>query len=406
MPNFIYKAINENGNTVSGKLEAESEEMVNSALVARGLIPSEVSEEKRVSSGINFMEIKERLTPVKLPELILFTKQFRTLIRAGVPMLHLLQVMVNQTENLKLKRIITSMEKDIREGSNLYSAFIKYPKIFSPLFCSMIHAGEVSGALPSVLDRLIYIIEHEHKVKSDIKSALQYPLFVLGFLCVAFFVILTFVIPRFSTIFINAGLVLPLPTKICMGMYQLLADYWYFIIGSVIVIGIGLTYYLRTENGKYIRDAFFLKFPLFGPMLIKAAMSRFASIFSILQSSGVAVLDSMKILSETIGNVAISREFDDVNERLEEGRGIAEPLKSAKYFTPIVINMVAIGEETGNLDEMLNEVSSHYDSELEYAMKKLSDSIGPILTIGLAAVVGFFALAIFLPMWDLTKMLK
>ena len=405
MPKFIYKAINENGSTVSGKLEAESEEMVNSTLVDRGLIPSEVSEEKRVSSEINLMEIKERLTPVKLPELILFTKQFKTLIHAGVPMLQLLQVLMNQTENLNLKKAIVGMEQDISEGSNLYSAFIKYPKIFSPLFCSMIHAGEISGALPSVLDRLIYIIEHEHKVKSDIKSALQYPIFVLGFLCVAFFVLLTFVIPKFSTIFINAGLVLPLPTKISMGMYQLLADYWYFIIGSVIVLGIGLTYYLRTENGKYRRDTFFLKLPLFGPMFIKAAMSRFASVFAILQSSGVAILDSIKILSETIGNVALSREFDDINERLEEGRGIAEPLKSAKYFTPIVVNMVAIGEETGNLDEMLNEISSHYDSELEYAMKKLSDSIGPILTIGLAAVVGFFALAVFLPMWDLTKML-
>ncbi len=405
MPKFIYKAINENGSTVSGKLEAESEEMVNSTLVDRGLIPSEVSEEKRVSSEINLMEIKERLTPVKLPELILFTKQFKTLIHAGVPMLQLLQVLMNQTENLNLKKAIVGMEQDISEGSNLYSAFIKYPKIFSPLFCSMIHAGEISGALPSVLERLIYIIEHEHKVKSDIKSALQYPIFVLGFLCVAFFVLLTFVIPKFSTIFINAGLVLPLPTKISMGMYQLLADYWYFIIGSVIVLGIGLTYYLRTENGKYRRDTFFLKLPLFGPMFIKAAMSRFASVFAILQSSGVAILDSIKILSETIGNVALSREFDDINERLEEGRGIAEPLKSAKYFTPIVVNMVAIGEETGNLDEMLNEISSHYDSELEYAMKKLSDSIGPILTIGLAAVVGFFALAVFLPMWDLTKML-
>jgi len=406
MPKFTYKAINESGNTVSGKLEADSAEMVNSNLVARGFIPSEVSEERSASSGINWMEIKERLTPVKLPELILFTKQFRTLIRAGVPMLQLLQVMANQTENLNLKRIIVGMEKDIKEGSNLYSAFVKHPKIFSPLFCSMVHAGEVSGAFPSVLDRLIYIIEHEHKVKTDIKSALQYPIFVLAFLCIAFFVILTFVIPKFATIFINAGLVLPLPTKICMGMYQFLANYWFFIIGSLIVIGIGLFYYFRTEDGKYRRDAFFLKFPLFGPMFIKAAMSRFASIFAILQSSGVAVLDSMKILSETIGNAAISREFDDVNERLEEGRGIAEPLNSAKYFTPIVINMVAIGEETGNLEEMLNEVSSHYDSELEYAMKKLADSIGPILTIGLAAVVGFFALAIFLPMWDLTKMLK
>ena len=149
-----------------------------------------------------------------------------------------------------------------------------------------------------------------------------------------------------------------------------------------------------------------MKLPLIGPLFIKAAMSRFASIFAILQSSGVAILDAMKILSGTIGNAAISREFDQINERLEEGRGIAEPLKSARYFTPIVINMVAIGEESGNLDEMLSDVSEHYDSELEYSMKRLSDAIGPILIVGLAAVVGFFALAIYLPMWDLTKMVR
>lgn len=406
MPKFLYKAINESGSSVSGEIEAESIEKVNSTLVARGLIPSNVSGATRGSSGISLMRIKQKLTSVKPPELILFTKQLRTLIRAGVPMIQLLKVMENQTENLNLKNIIIDISKDIQEGSNLYNAFVKYPKIFSPLFCSMLHAGEASGALPSVLDRLIYITEHEHKVKSDIKAALQYPIFVLTFLCIAFFVLLTFVIPKFAIIFMNSGIALPLPTKLCMMMYQFLIDYWYLLIGSVVSLGIVLTYYLRTEYGKYSKDAFFMKLPLFGPLFIKAAMSRFASIFSILHSSGVTILDSMKILSNTIGNIAISREFEKINERLEEGRGIAEPIKSAKYFTPIVINMMAIGEETGNLEEMLNEVSSHYDSELEYAMKKLSESIGPILTIGLAGVVGFFALAIFLPMWDLTQMLR
>ncbi len=175
--------------------------------------------------------------------------------------------------------------------------------------------------------------------------------------------------------------------------------------GSVALVAL-LSYYLRTEQGKFVRDSLLMKLPILGPLYVKAAMSRFASIFSILQSSGVAVLEAMKILSVTIGNTAISREFEKINERLEEGRGIAEPLKSAKYFTPIVINMVAIGEESGSLGEMLSEISEHYDAEVEYAMKSISDAIAPILTVGLAVVVGFFALAIFLPMWDLTKMVK
>ncbi len=321
-------------------------------------------------------------------------------------MVKLLQVLENQTENLNLKKTISTILHDIQEGSSLYNAFKKHPKAFSTLYCSMLQAGEASGALPEVLERLTYIIDHEHKVKSDIKAAFQYPLIVIIFLAIAFVVLLTFVIPKFVKLFLNAGLDLPIPTKICMVMYQFMADYWYLLIGCVVAGALGLNYYFRTEQGRFIRDSFLMRLPLLGPLFIKAAMSRFASIFAILQSSGITILDSMKILSKTIGNTAIAREFDQINEQLEEGRGIAAPLKNAKYFTPIVINMIAIGEESGNLDELLGEISEHYDVELEYALKKLTDSIGPVLTVGLAAVVGFFALAIFLPMWDLLGVVK
>jgi type IV pilus assembly protein PilC len=219
-------------------------------------------------------------------------------------------------------------------------------------------------------------------------------------------VLLTFVVPKFVNIFLSAGLELPVPTQICMLMYKFWANYWYLLIGGIFVLGVGLRFYLRTESGKFVRDSLVMRLPILGPLFIKAAMSRFASIFSILQSSGVTVLDSMKILSGTMGNVAISREFDQIINKLEEGWGIATPLESAKYFTPIVINMVAIGEEAGNLEETMREISEHYDVEVEYAMKKLTDAIGPMLTVGLAAVVGFFALAIFLPMWDLIGVVK
>jgi len=406
MQKFSYKAINENGETITDVLEAESIEMANSSLLAQGYIPTKVTPERFISSRFGLKKIIEKFTPIDTPELILFTKQLRTLLRAGVSIIDILQILDTQTENPNMKKIIRSLSQNITEGSSLYDAFKMHPNAFSPLYCGMVHAGESSGALPDVLDRLTYIIEHEHKVKSDIKAALQYPIIVIAFLAIAFFVLLTFVIPKFVNIFINAGLILPLPTRICMGLYQFLSQYWYLLLGGVAATIVVFIYYIRTEQGRYIRDAFLMKLPILGPLFIKAAMSRFASIFAILQSSGVAVLDSMKILSGTIGNTAISREFDLINERLEEGRGIAIPLKSAKYFTPIVTSMIAVGEESGNLDDMLQEISSHYDVELEYAMKKLSDAIGPILTIGLAAVVGFFALAIFLPMWDLIKLVK
>lgn len=406
MPKFSYKAINESANTVSGVIEADSLEMATDILTERGYIPSKVTEKKETSRGFTWSNINESITPIKSPDLILFTKQFRTMIHAGVPILSLLQVLENQTENLKLKKIIGAMTLDIKGGSSLFDAFRKHPATFSSFYCSMVRAGESSGELGDVMDRLIYILAHEHKIKSDIKSALQYPILVVIFLAVAFFVLLTFVIPKFAKILISAGIEIPLPTRICMLLYQILSNYWFLILGAVIAGIVVLAYYLSTEQGKYVRDSFVLKLPIFGPLFVKAAMARFASIFAILYKSGIHVLDSIKILSGTIGNAAISKEFERIRGQLEEGRGIAEPLRTARYFTPMVIDMVAIGEASGKLEDMLREVSAHYDDEVEYATSQLSEAIGPILVVGLAAVVGFFALAIFLPMWDLTKIVR
>ncbi|MGD8284309.1 MAG: type II secretion system F family protein [Desulfobacterales bacterium] len=406
MPKFSYRAITEAGATTTGEIEADSAERANNILAAQGYIPTQVKEERPSLPGFQLGQMLEVLSPVKAPELILFTKQFTTLIRAGVPMLTLLKVLEDQTEHLRLRRILGTIHQNIKEGASLYEAFRRHPKVFPPLYCAMLRAGESSGALTEVLDRLTYIIEHEHKVKSDIKSAMMYPIIVVTFLFIAFFVLLTAVIPRFVTIFKNAGLNLPLPTQICMLLYELMINYWYIILGILIVGGVALYYYLKTEQGKVVFYTIVMRLPIIGPLFIKSAISRFASIFSILQASGVEILETMDILSGTIGNAAISKELVGIKDRLAEGHGIADPLGSAKYFTPMLINMVAIGEESGNLEEMLRDVASHYDTEVEYAMKKLSEAIGPILTIGLAAVVGFFALAIFLPMWDLTLMAK
>lgn len=406
MPIYAYKSIDETGATVSGEVEADSREMAGSILEARGYLPTQINEKGGDAAGYSFDRLKEALTPVRTPELILFTKQFKTMLRAGVAIVKLLQILEKQADNLKLKRIMRAMIEDINGGSSLYDAFRKHPGVFSPLYCGMVQAGEASGSLPTVLDRLTYIIDHENKIRSDIKAALQYPMIVVFFLVIAFFVLLTFVIPKFVKIFQTAGLTLPLPTKICLFLYQFLSDYWHMMIGVAFAVGAGLYFYLRTEQGRYVRDLTLLRLPVLGELLIKATMSRFASIFAILQSSGVSVLEAMRILATTVGNTAISREFQQIGEQLEEGRGIAEPLEKAKFFTPIVVNMVAIGEESGKLDEMLMEISEHYDVEVEYATKKLSDAIGPMLTVGLAAVVGFFALAIFLPMWDLIGIVK
>lgn len=406
MPKFNYQAITESGETTKGSLEADSVEAANSILASRGLIPTRVREERPAVTAAQGKSLMDLFAKVRAPELILFTKQFKTLIRAGVPMITILQVLEDQTENPKLRRILGVIHQDIREGSNLYDAFSRHHRVFSPLYCSMLRAGESSGALPEVLERLTYIIDHEHKVKTDIKSAMMYPLIVVCFLLIAFVVLLTGVIPRFVNIFQNAGLDLPLPTQICMWLYHAMVSYWYILLTVVGVGAVVLFLYNRTRQGRLMRHKLMMSLPIFGQLIRKSAISRFASIFAILQASGVDILDSMDILAATIGNEAFSQQLTGIQDRLKEGHGISVPLSQAKYFTPMLINMVAIGEESGNLDDMLRDVANHYDTEVEYAMKRMADAIGPILTIGLAAVVGFFALAIFLPMWDLTLMAK
>ena len=403
---YSYQAVNESGATISGTIEAESQDAATTLLVSNGLIPSKVklrTSERQISWLSPLLKLVRQ---VKTPELILFTKQFRTMVRAGIPMMSLLKTIESQTENAALKRVIVGMSHDVSQGSSLYESFRKHPDIFSSLYCSMVRAGEASGALSEVLERLIDMMEHDYKIRSEIRSALQYPAMVLSFLVIAFFVLLTYVIPKFSNIFMQSGLELPLLTRICIMLYNVLTNYWYIVLLAAVVLITSISLYLKSSEGRLAKDKLLLSLPLLGPLFQKAAMSRFAGIFSILQSSGVGIMDSMHILAETVHNEAIAQEFEGLLDRLEEGRGIAAPLRQSRYFTPIVINMTAIGEETGNMEEMLDDIAAHYDWELSYTVKRFNDSLGPILIVGMAAVIGFFALAIYMPMWDLARVVQ
>ena len=406
MPVFAYKAINQGGVIVSGVIEADSIDSASMLLSNQGFIPSKIKEEKKQGSSSLLQSILNRFSQVTSEEIVLMTKQMRTMLVAGIPITQILDILQNQVANERLRNMLASISLDIKGGSSLTEAFKRHESALTPLYVNMINAGETSGTLPEVLERLVYLLEHEHKVKSDIKSALQYPKIVVIGLGIAFFVLLTFVIPTFVGVFSSAGLELPLPTRIAVGLYEFLRGYWYVVLIAVVGVIVAYRQYMKTERGRLVRDAFFLRIPVIGPLFQKAAMSRFASIFSILQASGVSVLVSLDILVGTIGNEAVSREFSRVKSLLEEGRGLSSPLRSARYFTPMVVDMVAVGEETGALDEMLHQVAVHYDDEVSYAVKRLSDALGPVLIVGLAVVVGFFALAIFLPMWDLTKMVR
>ncbi|MCA1943739.1 MAG: type II secretion system F family protein [Desulfovibrio sp.] len=406
MATFTYQAVTEAGSTVSGTLEAESADEARMILVQRGLLPSKVTKGEDAGSGNLLTRVTQKMSTVSVPELILFTKQFRTMFNAGLSIIALLDVLEQQTSNPKLKAAVVEIGQDIKQGASLYNAFAKHDGIFSHLYCSMLRAGEISGTLPEVLDRLIYLIEHEHKVTKQIKSALTYPIIVIIMLVGAFLFLLTFVIPAFVTTFEKAKIDLPLPTKICIVMYKLLDQYWPIMVVAIVGVLVAIFLYLRTESGKLVRDRMLLNLPLVGPVFKKGAMARFASIFSLLQSSGVSVLESVGIISNTIGNAAISLEFDTLREKLQEGRGISGPLRQSRNFTPMIINMIAIGEETGELDAMMREMAKHYDYEVEYQVQRMSELIGPILIVALAGVVGFFAAAILFPIFDLTKMAK
>lgn len=405
MPEFKYVAMTDGGSQVTGSVEAESEDAALQWVVSQGYIPSKVSKAGGLGVG-GFAELNKRMMKVKAEDIILFTKQFRTMFDAGLSIVNVLEVLEQQTENAKLRDVTIAIAQDIRRGQAMHEAFSKHPGVFTKMYCSMLQAGEASGTLSEVLERLIYLVEHEYKVKKDIKSAMTYPIIVIVVLLGAFAFLLTFVVPQFVSLFAKAGLALPLPTRVCIGLYEFLKNYWYLVILGMIGSVTALVMYVKTPHGRLKFDTYLLKLPILGPVFKKAAMSRFASIFALLQASGVSVLESIRILSAVIDNMAISSEFDWLRGKLEEGRGIAGPLRSSKYFTPMIINMIAIGEETGNLEDMLREVANHYDYEVEYSISRMSELIGPVMVLLLAGVVGFFAAAIMLPIYDLVKTVK
>ena len=259
MPSFHYKAFSASGETLSGVIDADSPGMAADLLFTKGYVPSKVTEISAVSESGWRARLRIMMDRVPAKDLIIFTKQFRSMLHAGVPLMRLLQVLEAQTQNPALKRAIISMTAGIKEGATLHAVLEKNSHIFSPLYYNLVKAGEVSGNVPEILARLVYIIEHEAKIKADIKSALQYPKMVTIALVIAFFVLLTFVIPKFATTFERSGLALPVPTKIAMGMYKFISVYWYLGLGGLIGLVGGLKYFFRTDQGQYMRDALILR---------------------------------------------------------------------------------------------------------------------------------------------------
>ncbi|MCP4725612.1 MAG: type II secretion system F family protein [bacterium] len=399
MPQFEYKAMNQNGEPITGTMEAPVAGAVFEYLDKQNYTPIKISVKKE-AGGLNISLFKKK-SKIKVDELINFTKQLVTLLKAGVPITSSLEALSEQAENPELKTVLNQVKDDVEGGSNFSDALGKHKTVFDGLYVNGVKAGEAGGVLDQVLERIGSLMAYESEIKQKVKSAIRYPIIVIMGIVFAFAFLMIQVVPTFTDMFAQSDKEMPLPTKVLMAISSVFVDYWYFMITVIIGTSIGLFFYIRTPKGKYNFDKFRIRVPVFGPLALKSAMSRFAHMFETLNKSGLPILQTMEIVSTTIGNVVIAKALEQAGQGIEKGRGISVPLKESELFPPLVIRMIAVGEQSGSLDEMLNNVSEHYDNEVNYLIENLVSMIEPILTVTIGAMVLLLALGIFMPMWSM-----
>jgi len=397
MTRFAYQARNERGGLVKGEIEGESVQEAAREIGQIGYVPVRIRKSSNSGPGFHFLFEKK----VKPDDMILFTKQFQTLVRTGVPLVRGLQSLRDQNEKKEMREVISLLLKDIQEGTSLYEAMKKQPDVFTPVYRNTIKAGETAGRLDEVLDKLSGLLEYEQKVKEEIKSAMRYPVMVIIVMSLAFFVLVTYVLPKFMTIFARFDMELPLPTRILMGVSHFFHNYWYINLILVAGITVGIRLLLRTDGGMRTRDMLKLKLPAVGRITLKGIMSRFAKILAILTGSGVPILEALDVVGEAVGNKIIAGWIGGVRERVMGGTGLSVPMNQEGTFPPLLVQMVSIGEETGAMEEMLNEAAHHYEMEIDYHLKRLTAAIEPILLVGLGGMMLLLALGVFMPLWNM-----
>jgi type IV pilus assembly protein PilC len=395
MPLFRYKVRDREGQIVSGTLEGTDMNSVVERLDNLGYVPITINEQKmKTGVGVDFGKFFERTNPV---DLINFTRQFVTLHRAGLPMLSAIGALQAQTKSKPLSRALDAIRKDLMGGTALSAAMSKFPRVFGELYVNSIWAGETGGVLDDILDRLVMLLEHERKLKSDVGAALRYPIIVMCLFVVAAIVLAAFVLPKFTQLLTNMGGKMPLPTAVLIAVTGFMAKFWYILL--LVLGGAALLFYLfiRTPAGRLWWDRLSLRMPIFGPILYKMALSRFARMFETLDRTGLPILRSLGLVSKTIGNVYIGSAVDKLAESVRRGRGLAAPMREIGVFPAMVVQMVATGEESGALDEMLRQISDYYDQEVEYAVKNLTGMIEPIMILILGIGAVFLIIAIIMP---------
>ena len=403
MAKFTYKARDERGALVTGVMEGDDKKAVYVQIDAMGLLPVTAAETRETSFLENTFAA---LQPVRYDDIIFFTRQLQTVIRAGIPMILGLRALEEQTSNVRLKSVVREICQEIDKGTAFSDALSRHKKIFPELYIAMVRAGEVGGSLEEVLDRLAGLLEFQIKTREMLKTAVRYPIFVVTTLVVAFVVLIKFVIPRFAALFRGAKMELPLPTRILLAVSDFFQGYALYLLLMLAALVIVFVLYRKSRAGAFNIDRLKLKIPLIGPIILKICMSRFANMLENLIKVGIPVVRTLEVVSKTVGNEYIAQRILEIGAKIEKGMGIARPLREARIFPPLVIHLVATGEQTGALEAMLNEVSTHYDREITYSINRLSAWIEPILTAGLSLMVLFLALAMFLPWWNMMAALK
>ena len=332
---------------------------------------------------------------------LLFSRQLHTLLKAGVPIVRALNGLQDAAVNPAMRQVIGEVRESLEAGRELSQALARHPLVFSPFYISMVRVGEATGLLEQVFYRLFEHLEFERHMREQVKTALRYPMFVVAAMAVAIVIINIFVIPEFAKVFKGFGAELPLMTRILLGFSQFMVTYWPAMLAGLFCAAFAFRGWLRTTQGRYDWDRLSLKIPVAGKILHKAALSRFARSFALGVRSGVPVMQALSNSAQTIGNVFIARRVEGMRESIERGESLLRATLSAGVFTPVVMQMVAVGEESGAVDDMMEEIGDMYRQEVEYELKTLGQQIEPIMIVALGILVLILALGVFLPMWDL-----
>ncbi len=402
MPFFAYKGRNAYGEMVRGVLEGVNSGTIADQLFNTGVTPIEIVTTRKPAVGMD-VGWSVRLTEGKVNDIdiMMFSRQMYTLLKAGVPILRSLSGLRESTANLAFRRVLADVRESLDTGRELSVALRRHPKVFGPFYVSMVRVGEATGMLEDVFLRLFYYLEFEKSTRDQIKAALRYPSFVVTAIVIALVIINIMVIPAFSKVYSSIKVELPLMTRILLAVSDFTVHYWPAMLVGAIGIYLSFRLYINTRNGKYRWDKFKLRLPLAGNIILKATLARFARSFSLAYKSGIPIVQGLSVVALVVDNDHIGSRIEQMRNSVERGESILRTAVATGVFSPIVLQMIAVGEETGELDSLMQDVAEMYEREVEYDVKKLSDRIEPILIVSLAVIVLVLALGVFLPIWEL-----